>query len=112
MKYKCCDIITGKINTDLDAEKFAVICKALSHPVRVQIVNYLKTIEKCLCGDIVELLPLAQSTVSQHLKSLKEAGLIKGEVDGPKTCYCLDTKMLNKFSKMAATLENPKLSSK
>lgn len=107
MKGKCCDTIAGKINPDPDTEIFAVICKALAHPIRVQIVNYLKRIDNCFCGDIVELLPLAQSTVSQHLKSLKEAGLIKGEVDGPKTCYCLDKKMLNKFSKMAAALEKP-----
>jgi ArsR family transcriptional regulator len=107
MNRKCCDTISGKITPDPDAEAFAVICKALAHPVRVQIVDYLKRIDKCFCGDIVELLPLAQSTVSQHLKSLKEAGLIKGEVDGPKTCYCLDKKMLNKFSKMAAALEKP-----
>jgi len=107
MNGKCCDTISGKMDTDLDTETFAVICKALAHPIRVQIVNYLKRIDKCFCGDIVELLPLAQSTVSQHLKSLKEAGLIKGEVDGPKTCYCLDKKMLSKFSKMAAALGKP-----
>jgi ArsR family transcriptional regulator len=105
MKIKCCDTIPEKINTDLDADAFATICKALAHPVRVQIVDYLKRIDKCFCGDIVELLPLAQSTVSQHLKSLKEAGLIKGEVEGPKTCYCLDQKTLNRFTKMAAALE-------
>ena len=105
MNSKCCDTILDKINTDLDSEAFAAICKALSHPIRVQIVDYLKRIDKCLCGEIVELLPLAQSTVSQHLKSLKEAGLIKGEVDGPKTCYCLDKKMLNRFTKMVESLE-------
>ncbi len=102
---KCCDTIFDKINTELDSEAFAAICKALSHPIRVQIVDYLKRIDKCFCGEIVELLPLAQSTVSQHLKSLKEAGLIKGEVEGPKTCYCLDKKMLNRFTRMAASLE-------
>ena len=112
MHKKCCDIIPAKVNPDLDADIFAAICKALSHPVRVQIVNYLKSIEKCFCGDIVDLLPLAQSTVSQHLKILKEAGLIVGEVDGPKTCYCLDSKMLSRFSGMAAALENPQLNSK
>jgi DNA-binding transcriptional ArsR family regulator len=100
-------MIPGKINTDLDADAFAAICKALAHPVRVQIIDYLKRIDKCFCGDIVELLPLAQSTVSQHLKSLKDAGLIKGEVEGPKTCYCLDKNTLNRFTKMAAALERP-----
>lgn len=87
-----------------DAELFAAICKALGHPARVMIVNYLQKIDRCLCGDIVDLLPLAQSTVSQHLKCLKDAGLIKGEVEGPKTCYCLDKTMLEKFTLMAAAL--------
>ena len=87
-----------------DSELLANMCKALGHPTRVTIVNYLKKIDQCLCGDIVELLPLAQSTVSQHLKCLKKAGLIKGEVEGPKTCYCLDKDMLQKFAGMVAAL--------
>jgi len=88
-----------------DTALFADMCKALGHPARVMIINYLKTIDRCLCGDIVDLLPLAQSTVSQHLKCLKKAGLIKGEVEGPKTCYCLDKAMLKKFTMMVAALE-------
>jgi ArsR family transcriptional regulator len=87
-----------------DPDLFASICKALGHPARVMIINYLKKIDRCLCGDIVKLLPLAQSTVSQHLKCLKNAGLIKGEVEGPKTCYCLDKTMLEKFTMMADAL--------
>lgn len=89
---------------EIDMTIFAAMCKALGHPARVMIVNYLKKIDRCLCGDIVDQLPLAQSTVSQHLKCLKEAGLIKGEVEGPKTCYCLDKIMLKKFSRMVADL--------
>ena len=89
---------------EFDAESMASMCKALGHPARVMIVNYLKRIDRCFCGDIVDLLPLAQSTVSQHLKCLKEAGLIIGEVEGPKTCYCLDKAMLKKFSRMVADL--------
>jgi ArsR family transcriptional regulator len=85
---------------EFDPESFASMCKALGHPARVMIVNYLNRIDRCLCGDIVDLLPLAQSTVSQHLKCLKEAGLVKGEVEGPKTCYCLDKRMLKKFTRM------------
>ena len=88
-----------------DMENFASMCKALGHPARIMIINYLKGIDQCLCGDIVDLLPLAQSTVSQHLKCLKEAGLIQGVVEGPKTCYCIDKKMLKKFSRMVADLE-------
>lgn len=90
--------------TDEDTEIFAILCKALGHPARVMIINYLNKIDRCFCGDIVELLPLAQSTVSQHLKCLKEAGLIRGEVDGPKTCYCLDKTMLQKFTRMVNAL--------
>jgi len=64
--------------------------KALSHPARIAILNLLIKKQACICGDIVEELPLSQSTVSQHLKELKASGLIKGEIDGPKTCYCID----------------------
>ena len=66
--------------------------KALAHPARVAILRILATKDTCQCGDIVEELPLSQSTVSQHLKELKEAGLIKGEIDGTKVCYCIDEK--------------------
>jgi len=103
MKVKNKKMFTDK-DKDLDTETFASMCKALGHPARVLIITYLKRIDSCLCGDIVELLPLAQSTVSQHLKCLKDAGLIKGEVEGPKTCYCLDKAMLAKFSRMVADL--------
>lgn len=95
--------IANPVQAD-DQELLANMCKALGHPTRVAIINYLKEIDRCLCGDIVELLPLAQSTVSQHLKCLKKAGLIKGEVEGPRTCYCLDKLMMAKFAGMAAAL--------
>jgi ArsR family transcriptional regulator len=64
--------------------------KALAHPARLAIVRALMRIDGCCCGDIVRNLPLAQSTVSQHLKILREAGIIRGEISGPRTCYCLD----------------------
>lgn len=96
-------LFAGMVQTH-DTEIFAAMCKALGHPARVMIMNYLKKIDSCLCGDIVELLPLAQSTVSQHLKCLKDAGLIKGEVEGPKTCYCLNKTMLEKFTLMVEAL--------
>ena len=66
--------------------------KALSHPARVAILNFLIKKNACMCGDIVEELPLSQSTVSQHLKELKQAGLIKGDIDGAKVCYCINEK--------------------
>ena len=94
----------GEIGKSPDLENFAALCKALGHPARVMIVNYLKNIDRCLCGEIVDLLPLAQSTVSQHLKCLKEAGLIRGEVEGPRTCYCLDKAMLAEFYRMVVAL--------
>ena len=66
--------------------------KALAHPARIAILSFLSKKQACMCGDIVEELPLSQSTVSQHLKELKDAGLIKGEIDGAKVCYCIDEK--------------------
>ena len=70
--------------------KLAKIAKALAHPARIAILNLLATRKTCICGDIVDELPLSQSTVSQHLKELKEAGLITGEIEGAKVCYCID----------------------
>ena len=70
--------------------KVATLLKALGHPARVAIVEYLIKCESCVCGDIVDQLPLAQATVSQHLKALKEAGIIQGTVEGTSVCYCID----------------------
>ena len=79
-------------------ERLAKLCKALGHPARVSIVAYLKRIDGCVCGRLVDALPLAQSTVSQHLKVLKEAGVVSGEIEGPRTCYCLNFEVLEEFS--------------
>ncbi|MGB2867601.1 MAG: metalloregulator ArsR/SmtB family transcription factor [Bacteroidota bacterium] len=68
--------------------------KALSHPARVAILNALMKRNECVCGEIVDLLPLAQATVSQHLKELKSVGLIKGEIDGPRSCYCINAEAI------------------
>jgi DNA-binding transcriptional ArsR family regulator len=73
--------------------KLAKYAKALAHPARIAILKFLAKQQSCMCGDIVEELPLSQSTVSQHLKELKEAGLIKGEIEGAKVCYCIDEKV-------------------
>ena len=75
---------------DRQLQRSAEIAKALGHPARIAILKILAERTSCFCGDITEILPLAQSTVSQHLKALKNAGLIKGEVEGVKTCYCLN----------------------
>lgn len=72
--------------------RLAKYAKALSHPARVAIIKLLIQKQACICGDIVDELPLSQSTVSQHLKELKEAGLIKGDIDGVRVCYCIDEK--------------------
>lgn len=72
--------------------KLAAYAKALAHPARIAIIQLLIKKQTCICGDIVEELPLSQSTVSQHLKELKSAGLIKGDIEGTKTCYCIDQK--------------------
>lgn len=73
--------------------RIAELGKALSHPARVAVIKLLVKRQACICGDIVDELPLSQSTVSQHLKELKNAGLIKGEIDGPRVCYCIDPKV-------------------
>lgn len=70
--------------------RLASTAKALGHPARIAILQYLAAKNSCVCGDIVDELPLSQSTVSQHLKALKEAGLIKGDVEGASVCYCID----------------------
>jgi DNA-binding transcriptional ArsR family regulator len=91
-------------NDICDNESLALICKALSHPARIRIVEHLKAVDQCICGEIVEILPLAQSTVSQHLKILKAAGLVLGEIEGPRTCYCLDERRLELFKQAVAKI--------
>ncbi len=71
-------------------ELLAKLAKALGHPTRVAILRMLIRHEGCIVGELVGELPLAQSTVSQHLKQLKDAGLVRGEIDGPRTCYCVE----------------------
>ncbi len=73
-----------------DQKRLAMMLKALGNPIRFQIVEFLAQGKTCITADIVEATPLAQSTVSQHLKVLRESGLIRGEIEGPATCYCLD----------------------
>ncbi len=74
--------------------------KALAHPARIAIVSYLSKRNSCVCGELVDFLPLSQATVSQHLKALKEAGIIQGEVEGTKSCYCLNPEKLNHIQKV------------
>lgn len=79
-------------------QSLAAFAKALSHPARIAILNVLAKNNECICGQIVEVLPLAQSTVSQHLKELRDAGLVTGTADGPRSCYCINWKAFEKFN--------------
>ena len=88
----------------LKEQSLAAFAKAVSHPARLAILHVLAKNDECICNEIVEILPLAQSTVSQHLKELKNAGLITGEVDGPRNCYCINWKAFEKFSNDLNTL--------
>lgn len=86
---------TKNIDYTLQEIALAKFAKAISHPARVAIINLLLKKQACVCGDIVDELPLSQSTVSQHLKALKEVGLIKGDIEGASVCYCIDEKVWN-----------------
>ena len=92
------------IEGDEADEGLAALCKALGHPARVKIIRLLIRKDACVCGDIVDELPLAQSTVSQHLKVLKEAGLIRGDVDGPRVCYCIEPRALRRLRALVGGL--------
>ena len=97
----------GATKTEHFTEKqnaIAILAKALGHPARVAIMEYLMNTDSCICGDIVNELPLAQPTVSQHLKELKTAGLIKGNVEGNAICYCINEKALEKLQNYFASI--------
>lgn len=105
----CCP--TPGVETDLlpldgkqADDELAALAKAIAHPARVQIIRILVGKTACVCGDIVDELPLAQSTVSQHLKVLKEAGLIRGEVNRPRVCYCIEPHALQRLKALVAGL--------
>lgn len=95
----------AKAGTDMKSEcgsnvdcDMANVLRALGHPARLEIVRALASKGRCFCGEIVEMLPLVQSTVSQHLKVLKDANIIEGSIDGPRSCYCLNTQKLKDAS--------------
>jgi DNA-binding transcriptional ArsR family regulator len=105
----CCPPADGRadlrpIEGDEADDELASLAKALGHPARVKILRLLLRRNACVCGDIVEELPLAQSTVSQHLKVLKDAGLIRGDVDGPRVCYCIEPRGLRRLRALVAGL--------
>ena len=93
-----------------DFESLAVVCKALSHPARLAILNTLSFRGVCICGEIVDTVPLSQATVSQHLKVLKDANLITGEIEGTRSCYCINVETMRslreQFGQLFGSLEN------
>ncbi len=99
------DLFTDEQNT------IAMLLKALAHPARIAIIEHLLKVNSCICGELVNELPLAQPTVSQHLKELKNAGIIKGSIEGNTTCYCIDKDTMNTieeyFSQISKKLKNP-----
>ncbi len=84
--------------------RLAALAKALAHPARVAILRRLAERGECICGEIVSALPLAQATVSQHLKVLKDAGFVQGEIDGPRVCYCADPEVIRRFKRIVNEL--------
>ena len=92
----------GASKSEFFSEKqneLATLFKALSHPARIAIIEYLLKVDKCICGDIVSELPLSQPTISQHLKELKNVGIIKGTIEGTAICYCLNPEILKNIEK-------------
>ncbi len=89
---------------DFSEEQFANICKALGHPVRIRLLRILIEKGECISGDLAEEFSLAPSTVSEHLRILKEAGLVQGTIDGPRRCYCIHADSLREFKRMADRL--------
>ena len=93
---------TEQNQTDFDS--LATTLKALSHPARLKILQTLARRGTCICGEIVEVMPLSQATVSQHLKVLKDAGLISGEIDGQKSCYCINRQAIQDLREKSGSL--------
>ena len=90
----------------IEQNEMASLFKALSHPARIAIVDYLLTVDTCICGDIVNELPLAQPTISQHLKELKNANIIKGTIEGTAICYCIDENGIEKLERYFSSIAN------
>ena len=103
----------GTAKTELFSEhhnRLAAMAKAIAHPARIAILEHLMQKGTCVCGELVDELPLSQATVSQHLKALKEAGIIRGDIDGVYRCYCIDAEkcaeMMQGVSRLFTQLKN------
>ena len=102
-----CEPVTSTgscVVTRKQEERLAALAWGLAHPLRIRILRLLAKRETCVCGEIVEEMPVAQSTVSQHLKILKEAGLVQGEIDGPRVCYCINPMSLAELKELIGKL--------
>ncbi len=106
--------ITKSSSFTAQQNETALLLKAIAHPARIAIVEYLLKVQSCICGEIVNELPLAQATISQHLKELKNAGIIKGNIEGTSICYCLENEVVEKlaqyFSEIAKQINHQKSS--
>lgn len=104
----CCAVPPADVRLPRGARQrqvlLARLAKALGHPTRVRILAILAQRRECVCGDLVDRLDIPQSTASQHLKMLKQAGLIRGTIDGPRICYCIEPAVLAQFKELAAAL--------
>jgi ArsR family transcriptional regulator, arsenate/arsenite/antimonite-responsive transcriptional repressor len=94
----------GRTNRKVDEDALALMCKALAHPARVKLLNYLADYGTCYFGNLTDIVPLAASTISQHVMILKEAGLIEAAADGQRVCYCVKPKRLQQMKAMIADL--------
>jgi ArsR family transcriptional regulator len=97
-------VIGQEAEASAQDEELSKLAWAVAHPARVRLLRILKERATCVCGELVDAMPLAQSTVSQHLKVLKEAGLVQGEIEGPKVCYCIDPEGLKRLKDLIAGL--------
>jgi ArsR family transcriptional regulator len=101
---KCVPLGRARSKAKVDEETLALMCKAIAHPARVKLLNYLADYGTCYFGKLTDILPLAPSTISQHVTILKEAGLIEGSADSQRTCYCVNPKRLQQLKDMIADL--------
>jgi ArsR family transcriptional regulator len=101
---QCCTVGTGANAVEVNADEIAMLCKALAHPARVQLLKYLATYGACFFGSLAEVLPLAPSTISQHVTILKQAGLILGASDEQRVCYCVNPERIAQLKALVAGL--------
>lgn len=104
MADACCPPGSSRIASELNVEEVAALCKALGHPARVRLLKHLVDYGECFFGNLAEILPLAPSTISQHVTILKDAGLILGSADEQRVCYCINPVRLKQLKQLVASL--------